>query len=110
MEFSIATKPIPLVNDSEGIVRIGDTRVTLTTVITAFKNGSTCEEIVYQYPVLKLADVYSTISYYLNDQDRVESYLEKHYRLAESIKEDIQTHFDTHKIRERLLKRKNAKE
>ncbi|MBC8180972.1 DUF433 domain-containing protein [candidate division KSB1 bacterium] len=110
MEFSIATKTVPFVNDSEGIIRIGDTRVTLNTVITAFKNGSTCEEIVYQYPVLKLADVYSAISYYLNDQDRVESYLEKHDRLAESIKENIQSHFDTKMIRERLLKRKNAKE
>ncbi|MEW5971928.1 MAG: DUF433 domain-containing protein, partial [Pseudomonadota bacterium] len=85
MEFSIATTPPPFVNDSKGIIRVGGTRVTLDTIINAFKSGSTCEEIVYQYPVLKLADVYSAISYYINNQERVESYLEEHHRIADEI-------------------------
>lgn len=109
MEFSIATAPPPFVNDSEGIIRIGGTRVTLDTLLNAFKNGSTCEEIVFQYPVLKLADVYSTISYYLNNQEKVESYLEEHRRIADNIQKSINMHFDTKNIRERLAKRRNRK-
>jgi len=86
MEFSTETISAPFKSDTEGVVRVGGTRVTLDTVISAFKNGSTCEEIVFQFPVLKLADVYSAISYYLNHQDAVEAYLEQHERIADKIK------------------------
>lgn len=102
MEFSTATIYAPFKNDREGVVRVGGTRVTLDTIISAFKNGSTCEEIVFQLPVLKLADVYSVISYYLNNQDKVEAYLEERERIAEKIKKNIQAHFDTRDIRQRI--------
>jgi len=106
MDFSVEAAPPPFVNDSKGVVRVGGTRVTLDTVINAFKSGSTCEEIVYQYPVLKLADVYSTISYYLNNQEKVESYLNKRRQAAEKIQKEIQSHFDIKNIRERLSNRR----
>jgi len=102
MELSTATIPAPFKNDSQGVVRVGGTRVTLDTIISAFKNGATCEEIVLQFPVLKLADVYSAISYYLNNQDKVEAYLEERERIAEKIKRDIQSHFNTRDIRQWL--------
>ena len=105
MEFSSATISASFNSDTAGVVRIGGTRVTLDTVISAFKNGSTCEEIVFQFPVLKLADVYSAISYYLNHQDEVKAYLDEHERIAETIKKDIEAHFDTRNIRQRLKQR-----
>lgn len=107
MEFSSATISAQLNNDTAGVIRIGGTRVTLDTVISAFKNGSTCEEIVFQFPVLKLANIYSIESYYLNNQDKVEAYLEKHERIADKIEKNIQAHFDTRDIRQRLKKRRN---
>jgi Uncharacterized conserved protein len=109
MELSITTTPLPLVKDDRGMVRVGGTRVTLETVVTAFKNGSTCEEIVYQYPSLKLADVYAVISYYLNNQAEVEAYLEERQKKAEMIRKKIESNFDSQGIRERLLKRRAAK-
>lgn len=110
MEFSTVTINAPFKSDKEGVIRVGGTRVTLDSVISAFKNGSTCEEIVFQFPVLKLADVYSVISYYLNNQDKVEAYLEERERIAEKIKKDIQAHFDTKDIRQRLNNRRIEKE
>jgi hypothetical protein len=50
----IETEPIPLEADADGVVRVGGTRVTLDTVVAAFKDGATAEEIVYQYPSLSL--------------------------------------------------------
>ena len=47
----IAAEPIPLEADSDGVVRVGGTRVTLGTVVAAFQEGATAEEIVFQYPV-----------------------------------------------------------
>jgi uncharacterized protein (DUF433 family) len=109
MELSIIKAPLPLKKDAYGVVRVGGTRITLETVITTFKNGATCEEIVYQYPSLKLADVYMVISYYLRNQEEVEDYLAEHQEKAKHIRKKIESHFDSKGIRERLLKRRTAK-
>lgn len=52
-------------SDADGVARIGGTRVTLDSVVYAFQQGATAEEIAQQYPALKLADVYGAITYYL---------------------------------------------
>ena len=85
MEFTASKTKLPFINDPDGVIRIGKTRVTLDTIITSFKNGSTCEEIIYEYPVLKLADVYTAISYYLNNQNEAEKYLNEHTNKAKKL-------------------------
>lgn len=99
--------PLPIKVDKTGIARVGGTRVTLDTVIRAFKRGATAEEIVQQYPSLSLSDVYATISYYLQNQAEVEKYLEKRKASAQAIKRENQKRFDQSGIRQRLLARKN---
>ncbi len=54
MVLSIATDPIPLVADTNGVIRVSKTRITLDTVVTTFLEGATAEEIVEQYPSLQL--------------------------------------------------------
>lgn len=51
-------KPVPLLTDVHGVVRVAASRVTLTSVVHAFRTGATAEEIAQQYPSLELADVY----------------------------------------------------
>ena len=53
MSLSITAEPIPLKMQPDGIVRVGETRVTLDTVVVTFKQGATAEEIVNQYPSLQ---------------------------------------------------------
>ncbi|MFQ5638568.1 MAG: hypothetical protein ACE5IR_11305 [bacterium] len=65
--------------------------------------------MVYQYPSLELADVYGVISYYLKNQEEVETYLDERQKKAEIIRKEIQSHFDSRGIRERLLKRRAVK-
>lgn len=110
MEISITKTALPLKRDAHGVIRVGGTRVTLDTVVSAFKNGATCEEIVYQYPSLKLADVYTVIGYYLANKAEVEAYLIEHRKRAKKIRKEIESHFDSKGIRERLLKRRAAKD
>ena len=38
-------EPIPLVADTNNVIRVGRTRITLDTLITAFIEGATAEEI-----------------------------------------------------------------
>ncbi len=98
--------PPPFAEDSQGVVRIGGTRVSLETVISAFKSGSSCEEIVFQFPCLGLADVYSTINYYLSHQSEIEDYLDERGQSAAKIREKLGDICDSRGIREKLLKRR----
>ena len=44
----------PTIIDTDGVARIAKTRVTLDTVILAFEQGATAEEIAYRYPIRHL--------------------------------------------------------
>lgn len=106
MSLTLIKEKAPLHTDSDGVVRVGRTRVTLDTVIAAFKEGATAEEIVYRYPTLQLADVYAVISYYLRRQKEVETYLNQRQQIAERVRQQNQAQFDLQGIRERLLARR----
>ena len=105
MELAAISEEIPIEKDKDGVIRIGNTRVTLETLVTAFNGGSTAEEIVYQYPVLNLADVYAVITYYLRNRDTVEKYLNNRMQMAEQIKQRSQENKKMNDIRKRLLAR-----
>jgi uncharacterized protein (DUF433 family) len=105
MALLIETQPIPLTIDADGVVRVGNTRVTLDTVIAAFLEGATAEEIAHQYPTLNLPDIYSIISYYLKNRYEVDKYLEARKKQGKAIREQSEAKYDPSGVRERLLKR-----
>lgn len=105
--LTIQPLPLPLDLGKDGVARVGGTRVTLDTVIRAFARGATAEEIAQQYPSLALSDIYATISFYLQNREEVEAYLEKRAKQAEAVKRENLKRFDQTGIRERLLARKN---
>ncbi len=51
--------PVPISKDDSGMIRINGTRVTLQTVVYAFRQGDSPEQIVESCPVLSLVDVYT---------------------------------------------------
>lgn len=101
----IEADPVPLYMDQDGEVRVGDTRVTLDTVVETFEYGATAEEIVLKYPSLRLADVYAAISYYLRHQTEVAAYLQERHILEEQVHRENEARFNLVGIRERLLAR-----
>lgn len=102
----ITTEIAPLEVDATGVVRISGTRVTLETVIAAFKDGATAEEIVQQYPSLALADVYFVIGHYLRHSEEVDTYLLQRKAQADALRKQNETRFDPQGIRDRLLARR----
>jgi len=106
MTLSIAAEPVPLETDADGVVRVGKTRVTLDTVLVAFEDGATAEEITHQYPSLHLADVYAVIAYYLRRRSDVEAYLRQRQQQAEKIQQQNEARFDPDGVRDRLLARR----
>ncbi|NUM48215.1 MAG: DUF433 domain-containing protein [Anaerolineales bacterium] len=110
MEYVIEAQTMPLEVDRHGVIRVGGTRVPLDTVVEAFGDGATPEEIVYQYPSLNLSDVYSAIGYYLQNRAKVEDYLKKRQIQAETVRKEYETRFPAEGIRARLLARMAQKE
>ncbi len=105
MSLAIESPPVPMQIDSEGVVRIGGTRVALDSVVIAFLEGATAEEIAQQYPSLRLADVYSVIGYYLHRRAEVDAYLDRRRRQAETVRAATEMRFDPAGVRARLLAR-----
>ena len=110
VSLTLRAEPVPLATDIDGVVRVGGTRVTLDTVVAAFEDGATAEEIVYQCPSLGLADVYSVIGYYLHRRSEVEAYLRQRQQRADEVRRQNEARFDPRGIRERLLARRAGTE
>lgn len=106
MALIVRAQAPPLHADEDGISRVGGTRVTLDTVIHAFAAGSTAEEIASRFPVLRLADVYAVIAYYLNQREAVQQYLKQQEEASTQSWSEIGSKSDHRIFRERLLARK----
>ncbi|XGV97282.1 MAG: DUF433 domain-containing protein [Leptolyngbya sp. BL-A-14] len=106
MTLAIALESAPIDTDPQGVVRVAKTRVTLDTVVTAFLEGCTPEEIGEQYPSLQLSDIYLVIGYYLRHRDEVHTYLAKRQQQASLIQKDAEQRFNPIGIRDRLLTRR----
>ena len=100
------TQPVPLAAGPDGVIRVAGTRVTLETVAHAFARGATAEEIVQQYPVLPLADVYALLGYLLRHRPKVEAYLAERAEQRGAVRAQNERRFDPAGIRDRLLARR----
>jgi uncharacterized protein (DUF433 family) len=109
MTLSFVAEDLPLQADVDGVVHIGKTRVTLDTVVVAFVDGATAEEIVQQYPSLDLGEVYQVIGYYLRRPSEVETYLQQRRSQAEAVRKENETRFDPRGVRDRLLNRSTGR-
>jgi uncharacterized protein (DUF433 family) len=104
MSLVLEREAPPFKEDESGAIRIGNSRVLLELVISAFQDGSSPEAIMQRYSTLSLSEIYTTIGYYLRHPQEIESYLNQREQLAESVRQklsDIQP--DLSLIRSRLL-------
>jgi uncharacterized protein (DUF433 family) len=63
------------VSHSDGVYRISETRVSLDSVVYAWRDGLTPESIRANFPVLTLEEVYGAITFYLANQPAIDVYL-----------------------------------
>lgn len=94
----------------QGTWRIAGTRVSLDSVIHAFWEGGTPEEICQDFPSLSLAQVYSVIAYYLTHRVEVDAYLQEQQEAAEKLRQELKVrHSDfLADLRRRLLARRHT--
>ncbi len=109
MALTDLTETVPLETDANGTMRVSQTRVTLDTIVAAFKEGATAEEIAQQYPSVTLVAIYQVIGYYLRRREEVETYLRKRKQEADELQKQMEARFDPSGIRERLMARQQSR-
>ncbi len=60
-----------------GAYRIAGTRVSLDSVVYAYKRGELAETIVQNFPSLTLAQVHGAIAFYLSNREMIDKYLQQ---------------------------------
>lgn len=71
----MATAAEYVTTDEHGVMRVGQSRVMLDSVLASFHDGCSAETISQQYPALSLEEVYGAIAFYLGHRKTVDAYL-----------------------------------
>jgi uncharacterized protein (DUF433 family) len=105
MSLTIRDEVVPLKTAADGTICVGDTTITLATVVNAFEEGASAAEIIWKYPALCRADLYLVLGYYLRHRREILDYLLEQADAGVLISPAIRTNADMAAIRDRLLAR-----
>ena len=100
----------PLSVSDDGTIRVADTRIPLELLIRAFLTGATPEQMVMDYDVLKLEDVYAVINHYLHHRREVDAYLAEQASRAARSRAELERICDPVALRQRLMARRSIGE
>lgn len=84
------------IEERDGGYYIIGTRISLDSVVYAFRRGAAPESIRRSYPLLTLEEVYGAIAYYLAHQEQIDSYLKEQamsYERARQAERDADPEF-----------------
>lgn len=107
MPTSETIETIPIVTGADGAIRVSGTRVTLDSILSAFNDGATPEEIAQQYPTVPLADIYHLIGYCLRHAAETEEYLRRRLHESQEVRQQNEARWRPDGVRQRLLARSN---
>ena len=100
---------IPLMPDTNGVLHIAGTRVTLDSVVGMFEAGATAEQIADEYDSLTLDQVYGVIFYYLRHQDQVRAHLAQEEDESANARSVLEARYPN-PLREKLRRAKQSKD
>jgi uncharacterized protein (DUF433 family) len=103
------TMSVPLTTTEFGTIRIGQSRVSLDSVVYHYKQGATAESIAESFPSLNLPDIYAVIAYYLANRESVEEYLRQQEAEADLLREQIESDQTQQKATNQLRERIRAR-
>ena len=76
--------------DEHGVMRVGNTRVMLDSIVAGFEQGHSPETSQQQFLALSLEEVYGAITYYLAYRDDVQAYLKWQDALWEKLRAEAE--------------------
>ena len=63
------------IEERDGNYYVADTRISLDSIVHAFRRGESAETICQNFELLRLEEVYGAIAYYLANQAEIDAYL-----------------------------------
>lgn len=72
----------------EGTYRVGETRVSLDSLVYLFREGVSAEGMVDSFSALTLEEVHGALAFYLGNQKQIDAYLQQGERVAESLDQE----------------------
>ena len=110
MTLHVAARPTPIQLDEHGVARVGGTRVTLDSVVHAFREGASAEAIADRFDSLDLADVYAVIAFCLQEAESIEAYLNERSLAAQTLRDEVERRFPSSDLRQKILARRAARD
>ncbi len=86
MTIPLPPIPVPLHDDETGGLRVGDSRVSLDSVLAVRDQGGTAEDIVQAFDTLSLADVHAVLAWALLHPEEITEYLARREKEAVAIR------------------------
>src|SRR5262245_61051991 len=74
-QYNEKSMPKEYVAERDGAYYIAGTRISLDSIVHAFRRGESPEKICQNFELLRLEEVYGAIAYYLANQAEVDAYL-----------------------------------
>jgi len=109
MEHLDLTYTAPLTYEEDGTIRIQGSRVTLDSILHAFQQGATAEQIQDSSPSVTLRDVYRMISYCLEKREQVDVYLNEQTQSAQELRRFLESRPAVISFREKIRTRRMRK-
>ncbi|MBA3484656.1 MAG: DUF433 domain-containing protein [Pirellulales bacterium] len=106
MSLPIYAEAPPLREGDGGVVYVAETGIPLERVIRAFQAGMTPEQVVQDFDVLAVEDVYAVINYYLHHRPEVDEYLNAAASESDVLRDEVERSHDPAGVRDRLLARR----
>ncbi|MEO0457941.1 MAG: DUF433 domain-containing protein [Cyanobacteria bacterium P01_A01_bin.114] len=100
---AIATKPY-VEFKNEGYWIIG-TRISLDSVVYAFRKGLLPESIAQSFPLLDLEKVYGAITFYLANRSKIDTYLKAEEQAFDNMLQPLQV--DAPSLHQKLVTARN---
>lgn len=110
MTLSLEPIVLPLTTDTQGVVRIKDSRIPIDFIIYDYLAGDSAEEIARNYPTLSLSDVHAVLSYFLAHKKEVNAYIAEQEAIAETKYKDIRHRSAQEGLRQQLLERLDSRQ
>jgi len=76
--------------DEHGVMRVGETRIMLDSLVAGFEQGHSPETLQQQFPALSLEEVYGAITFYLSHRDEVQAYLKRQDVLWQALRAEAE--------------------
>jgi uncharacterized protein (DUF433 family) len=70
---------------------VKETRISLDSIVYAFRGGASPESIVQSFPLLNLEQVYGVIAFYLANRNEIDAYLAAEETAFEAMPQPLQS-------------------